>query len=261
MTSVWLPTTRVARPCTSRTAIPRASIQRYEPSRCWIRCSCSKCWLAPERWASSRLRERGAVVRVDAAEPLAAGVAELGLAVAEHLLPARGEVQAVLANVPVPQAVVGALQRERVALLGLGQPRERVLVRDRVAERALERGQVGDALGDAGLGGRDVGVAVGRVVEQQHGGVRRVKEDLLRELQPAGVGVDQEGVMRVLVEGGVGGLLARDPVDRVAGTLDRLQRLLHGQVALLVALDDEHGDLIRQLAHSASGGSAAESSQ
>jgi hypothetical protein len=50
-------------------------------------------------------------------------------------------------------------------------------------------------------------------------------------------------------------------VDRVARALDRLQRLLHGQVALLVALDDEHGDLIGQPAHMTSGGSAAASSQ
>ena len=50
-------------------------------------------------------------------------VADLGLAVAEHRLPARREVQPVGAHVPVPEAVVGALQRERVALLGLGEPR------------------------------------------------------------------------------------------------------------------------------------------
>ena len=75
-----------------------------------------------------RLGERGAVVLVDAAEPLAGRVAQLGLAVAEHLLPARGEEQAVLAHVPVPQAVVGALHGERVALLGLGEAGERVLV-------------------------------------------------------------------------------------------------------------------------------------
>ena len=68
-----------------------------------------------------RLRERGAVVGVHAPEPLAAGVAELGLGVAEHRLPARGEVQPVLSHVPVPQAVVRALERERVALLGLLQ--------------------------------------------------------------------------------------------------------------------------------------------
>ena len=75
-----------------------------------------------------RLGEGGAVVLVDAAEPLAGRVAELGLGVAEHLLPARREVQAVLAHVPVPQAVVGALHGERVALLGLGEAGERVLV-------------------------------------------------------------------------------------------------------------------------------------
>ena len=115
-----------------------------EPSRCWIRCSYSKCWLAPDEVGLERLRERGAVVGVDAAEPLAAGVAELGLASSRASLPAREEkYRRSLRDVPVPQAVVGALQRERVALLGLGQARERVLVGDRVAERALERGRVG----------------------------------------------------------------------------------------------------------------------
>jgi hypothetical protein len=153
-----------------------------------------------------RLRERGAVVEMDAAEPLTGRVAELGVRVAEHLLPARREVQAVPAHIPVPQAVVGALHRQRVALLGLGQPRERVLVGDRVAEGALEPVVVGHVLGDAGLGGRDVGVAVGRVVEQQDRRVRGVGEDLLRQLEAAGVGVDEEGVVRVLVEGGPRGL-------------------------------------------------------
>ena len=107
-----------------------------------------------------RLGDGGAVVLVDAAEPLAGRVAELGLGVAEHLLPARREEEAVRAHVPVPQPVVGALHGERVALLGLGEPGERVLVRDRVAERVLELVEVGDVLGDAGLRGGEVDVAV-----------------------------------------------------------------------------------------------------
>ena len=66
------------------------------PSRCWTRCSNSK-W--SRRRAGQvrveRLRERRAVVGVDAAQPLAARLADLDLAVAEHALPARRVVDAV----------------------------------------------------------------------------------------------------------------------------------------------------------------------
>ena len=102
-----------------------------------------------------RLGDRVAVVLVDAAQPLAGSVAQVGLVVAEHLLPARGQEQAVCPHVPVPQAVVGALHGERVALLGLGEAGERVLVADRVTQGALEQVQVGHVLGDAGLDGGD----------------------------------------------------------------------------------------------------------
>ena len=210
-----------------------------------------------------RLRERGAVVRVHAPEPLAAGVAELGLRVAEHRLPARGEVQPVLAHVPVPQPVVGALERERVALLGLLQPGERALMGDRVAQRALEHVEARDVLGDAGLGGRDVGVAVGAVVEQQDRRVRGVGEDRLRELEPAEVGVDQERVVRVLLQRGVRGLWRRHPVDLVARVLDRRQRVAHGRMLRLARLYDEDRCVVGQLGHdvSGSGGRVAASSQ
>ena len=153
-----------------------------------------------------RLGEGVAVVGVDAAEPLAGRVAKLGLGVAQHLLPA-GEEQAVLAHVPVPEAVVGALHGERVALLGLGQAGERVLVRDRVAQGALEQVEVGHVLGNAELGRREVGVAVGTVVEQQDGRVGRVGDDQAGEVEPAELAVDQEGVVRVLVERGERGLV------------------------------------------------------
>ncbi len=65
--------------------------------------------------------------------------------------------------------------------------------------------------------------------------------------------------MRVLVERGERRLLRRDPVDLVARPLDRPQRLLHGRMGLLVGLDDEDGDGVRERAHW--WGSAAASSQ
>jgi hypothetical protein len=82
-----------------------------------------------------RLAERRAVIGMDAAQPFPARVADLVVLVAEHRLPAGREVEPVGVHVPVPQAVIGALERERVTLAGLGEPRELA----RVAHRALER--------------------------------------------------------------------------------------------------------------------------
>ncbi len=203
-----------------------------------------------------RLRERGAVVLVHAAEPLAGRVADLGVVVAEHLLPARREVEAVGADVPVPEALVGALERERVALLGLGEAGERGLVDDGVAQRALERRRVrrDEVLGDAGLGRRQVDVVVELVVEQQHRGVRAVGEDRPREVE---VLLDQEDVVRVLVERRARGRGRRHPVDVVARAVDRLQRFADRGVPLGRGLHDEHRRRGREHGH----GSSAASSQ
>ena len=219
--------------------------------------------------ALERLREPGAVVGVHAAEPLARRVADLGLGVADHRLPARREVQPVGAHVPVPQPVVGALERERVALLGLGEPAQRPLVGDRVAQAALERGgaRVHEVVRDAQLGRRQVGGPVGAVVEQDHRRVPGVGEDVARDVQPrvAGVvqlAVDQERVVRVLVERGQRGARRRHPVDLVHRALDRLQRGADGRVRGLLGLHDEQHDALEQPAHAApSGGRTAVSSQ
>ena len=155
-----------------------------------------------------RLRERGAVVGVDAAEPLAAGVAELGLGVAEHLLPARGEEQAVLAHVPVPQAVVGALQRERVALLGLGEARERVLVGDRVAERVLEQRPRSVTYSATPASAAATSVSRSALVVEQQDRARAAcgRGSRCASSSPPVSAVDQERVVRVLVERGERGV-------------------------------------------------------
>ncbi len=135
-----------------------------------------------------RLRERRAVVGVHAAEPLPARLADLVLAVAEHGLPAGGVEDAVLGDVPVPDAVVGALQRERVALLGLGELLERALVRDRVADRVLEPvgAQPGDEqeVGDAGLRGLLVGGASAACESTITGICGTALHELLGQQQP-----------------------------------------------------------------------------
>ena len=109
---------------------------------------------------------------------------------------------------------------------------------------------------------------VGLVVEQDHRRVRGVGEDVARDVQPgvarlAQVAVDEEGVVRVLLERGQRGARRRDPVDLVAGPLDPLQRRPHGRVRGLVGLDGEQHQALGQPAHptSRSGGSTAVSSQ
>ena len=62
-----------------------------------------------------------AVLGMDAAEPLVGRVADLRVGAAEHRLPARRVVDAPAAQVPVPEAVVGAAGGHRVALLALVQ--------------------------------------------------------------------------------------------------------------------------------------------
>jgi hypothetical protein len=219
--------------------------------------------------ALERLGEPGAVVGVHAAQPLAGRIADLGLRIADHRLPARREVQLVGAHVPVPEPVVGALQRERVALLGLREPAQRPLVGDRVAQAALERGgaRVHEVVRDAELGGREVRVAVRVVVEQDHRRVLGVGEDVARDVE-AGVpgvvqlAVDQERVVRVLVERGQRGARRRHPVDLVLGALGRFQRRAHGRVRGLVGLHHEQHDALGQPAHAVpSGGRTAVSSQ
>ena len=171
-----------------------------------MRCSNSKCSaVGVVHVGVERLRERRAVVGVHAAEPLAAGRADLVLAVAEHALPARGVEDRVGGDVPVPQAVVGAGHRERVALLGRLQLLQRALVGERVADRVLEPvpRQPGDdeEVGDPVRGRLGVGGAVGLVAEDDHGDVRRGLDQLLRQVQPVGAGrvdlaVDEHDVVR-----------------------------------------------------------------
>ena len=83
--------------------------------------------------------EGHAVVAVDPREPLVDVVADLLLPVAEHRLPARGEVGSATLQVPVPEPVVGAVDGQRVALLALPEGRLAVHPLDRVPDRAQEQ--------------------------------------------------------------------------------------------------------------------------
>ncbi len=92
------------------------------------------------------LLEARQLVRVDAAEPLLGEDRELVLVVPEHLLPARRVVDLVALQVPVPEPVVGAVDRQRVALLRDPQGLLVVLALDGIADRAVEQRRVDLAL-------------------------------------------------------------------------------------------------------------------
>jgi hypothetical protein len=82
------------------------------------------------------------LVRVHAAEPLLGEDRQLVLVVADHLLPACRVVDPVLLQVPVPQPVVGAADRQRVALLADPQRLLVVLALDGIADRPVEQRRV-----------------------------------------------------------------------------------------------------------------------
>ena len=89
------------------------------------------------------------LVGVDAAQPLVGGRADVGRGMAEHLLPARGEVDPVAAKVPVEEAVVGSAHGERVALLALAQGQHRGLLLVLHALALARRADGGPEAGDA----------------------------------------------------------------------------------------------------------------
>ena len=102
----------------------------------------------------------GQILRMDAGEPGVGRRRDLLLLEAEHRLPAIRIVDAVAVEVPVPDAVVGPANRERVALLAL-------------AQRLLRLASFADVLADGNDSHRFV-----LVVEDQ------VEEDLDREVRP-----------------------------------------------------------------------------
>ena len=182
-----------------------------------------------------------------AAEPLAAQAADLVLAVAEHGLPARRVEDAVAVDVPVPEAVVGAAHRERVALLGLGEALQRALVRDRVADRVLQpvRREAGDEqeVGDPGLRGLLVGSAVGGVREHDHRHLRDRAHELRGEHQPVGAGrvdlaIDEHDVVAR------GARARRAPASGVVtcSTSAAAQQRAHRRVAGVVGGDGEDAE-------------------
>ena len=102
---------------------------------------------------------------------------------------------------------------------------QRALVRERVADRVLERGRLGvdEEVRDARLGRRDVGGEVVRVRgrEQDHGRVRVGVEDRLG----AGEVGDDVGVVAVVEHGGARPLERRDAVDLVVAAIAAERRV------------------------------------
>ena len=62
-----------------------------------------------------------AIAGMDPAEPFVQVRVDFGIGIAQHFFPARGKINLVGPRLPVPQAVVGSLRRQRVALLAFPQ--------------------------------------------------------------------------------------------------------------------------------------------
>jgi hypothetical protein len=206
---------------------------------------------------------------MDAAEPLPAGLADLVLGVAQHRLPAGAEEHAIAVDIPVPDAVVGASERKRVALLGDGEPLQGELVPQREADRVLEpvgaEARDEQEIGDPGLRRVHVGRVVGVVREHDHGDVRRPDHELLGGRHPVRrrlreLAVDQHDV----VAGERVERRARRRGERHLDTCrsDLLQHRLDRRMVRGVGRHREHAERIGQGARvHALGGSSAVSSQ
>ena len=105
-----------------------------------------------------------AVRGVDALGPLLQPAGQLGLAVTQDRFPARGEVRAAGGELPLPHAVIGASDCQRVALLALTPARLGLLAASRLLGQAsarlpVEGGQFVEPTLDgvtAGLAGAEV---------------------------------------------------------------------------------------------------------
>jgi hypothetical protein len=186
----------------------------------------------------------GAIVLVDAPDPLAQRVGDLAGEVADDLLAARRADEAPGGDVPVPDAVVGAADGQRVALLALRHPPARLVGGARVADRALEQAGVqlvrDQVVGDARRRGGDVRGPV-RVGRDQDDGSVRGDDAGGRE-----VAVEEDDVV------GLGGVV----VDDVVGALHRAQQRPHAREVPLVVGQQQD---VQGRAHAA-GGSATVSS-
>ena len=93
-----------------------------------------------------RLPHARPVILMQAIEPFVRGDADFRILVPEHRLPARRPVNLVGREVPVPQAIVGAVDGKGVALLALAQALDHPLVRQ-VGADAGEGDRAVDGLG------------------------------------------------------------------------------------------------------------------
>jgi hypothetical protein len=132
------------------------------------------------------------VLDVDARQPLIRTGADLSVALADDRLPPRGIVYGPLGQVPVPQAVVGALRGEGVAFFAVAQ----LLLGttpDQLGADARERHREIDRLGDVVIGaavegGDDVvAVILGRHHDDRKAQQGRGASHRLQHLHPAHV--------------------------------------------------------------------------
>ena len=159
-----------------------------------------------------RVLQPGKILGVNEGKPGLGTILPGLLGLTEDRLPTLREVDPVAHEVPVPDAIIGRPDRQRVTLLAAGQV-DRLLVADGVANRAFQAGRV-ELLLDQVVryperAGRKVGLVGGMAGEHDHRGLRPRGKRLADEL-----------------ESGAGAQLVIDQIEVVALLLDRGQRLL-----------------------------------
>ena len=190
------------------------------------------------------------VVGVNAREPLIGAVADLLLGVAQHRLPALGEVDVVAGQIPVPEALAGSFQGQGEALFaGCQAIDERLLLG---ADSDLLAGP-SDGLANAGLVGEGLEQVVvdadaemfdrrvdRRPVGHDHGEeVRSGDAELGDELERAAIGdvvFDERDVEALIASEGAGRGQGRGH-DHLAGQVG--EQCGHAGADLAVAIEDE----------------------
>ena len=164
----------------------------------------------------------------------------------ENRVPATREVDPVVDQIPIPDAVVGRSGRQFVSLLGTGEVTQRTAMGNRVADRALESGCVqcllGYVVGDAEGTGLEVDLVIVLPGEQDDRCPGTGPESLTDEIK-AGVLtepiVDQIRVVPAGANLCQTILIGRAPVEVENHPVLRGEQVARNQIIVLVVFDQQ----------------------